>query len=77
MEKTNNKLFYMTLGVYIMLSIMVIVSSQLRISKFKEEVKSLKEENRVLKNEVQLREGEISYWGMKYDSICKTNIIIE
>ena len=32
----------------------------------------LKEENRILRNEVQLREGEITYWGMKYDSILVT-----
>ena len=30
---------------------------------------NLKEENRILKNEVQYREGEISYWGMKCDSL--------
>jgi predicted nuclease with TOPRIM domain len=34
------------------------------------ELKSLKHENKQLKNEVQLREDEISYWGMKYDSLA-------
>lgn len=75
MKVVNNIMFL--LGVYVMVSLLSIVSQLKTISNYKEEVKSLKEENRVLKNEVQLREGEISYWGMKYDSICKTNIIIE
>ena len=28
-------------------------------------------------NEIQLREDEIGYWGMKYDSIVNTNTVIE
>jgi hypothetical protein len=60
-----------------MVSVMSMVSSQLRISKYKQEIKTLNEENRVLMNEVQLREDEISYWGMKYDSVVNTNTIIE
>lgn len=37
------------------------------------ELKSIKHENKILKNEIQLREDEISYWGMKYDSIAYEN----
>jgi hypothetical protein len=60
-----------------MVSVMSMVSSQSVISKYKQEVKTLNEEKRVLMNEVQLRENEISYWGMKYDSIVNTNTVIE
>ena len=72
MKEVSNIMFL--LGVYVIGIVLILLKT---ISNYKEEVKSLKEENRVLKNEVQLREDEISYWGMKYDSICKTNIIIE
>ena len=33
------------------------------------QVKDLKEENKILLDELQLKEGEISYWGRKYDSL--------
>jgi len=39
-------------------------------NKMNHELKSVKHENKQLKNEVQLREDEISYWGMKYDSLA-------
>ena len=39
------------------------------IKTYENENKVLKEENKNLKNEIQLREDEISYWGMKYDSL--------
>jgi len=60
-----------------MVSVMSMVSSQSVISKYKQEVKTLNEEKRVLMNEIQLREDEIGYWGMKYDSSVKVNIISE
>lgn len=34
-------------------------------------VKELEEEREILINEVSWREGEISYWGRKYDSIVE------
>lgn len=39
-------------------------------NKMNHELKSVKHENKQLKNEIQLREDEISYWGMKYDSLA-------
>ena len=38
------------------------------------QVKLLKEENEILLDELQFKEGEISYWGRKYDELKnKTN----
>jgi predicted nuclease with TOPRIM domain len=34
-----------------------------------EQVKNLDDQVNILENELQLREDEVSYWGMKYDSI--------
>jgi hypothetical protein len=77
MKRIINVLIYFVFCVYLMVSVMSMVSSQSVISKYKQEVKTLNEEKRVLMNEVQLRENEISYWGMKYDSIVNTNTVIE
>ena len=77
MKRITNVLIYFVFCVYLMVSVMSMVSSQSVISKYKQEVKTLNEEKRVLMNEVQLRENEISYWGMKYDSIVNTNTVIE
>lgn len=32
-------------------------------------IKELEDENEILRDEIQLREGEISYWGRKYDDL--------
>lgn len=32
-------------------------------------IKELEEENDILRDEIQLREGEISYWGRKYEDL--------
>ena len=77
MKRITNVLIYFVFCVYLMISVMSMVSSQSVISKYKQEIKTLNEEKRVLMNEVQLRENEISYWGMKYDSIVNTNTVIE
>jgi len=77
MERITNVLIYFVFCVYLMISVMSMVSSQSVISKYKQEVKTLNEEKRVLMNEIQLREDEIGYWGMKYDSIVNTNTVIE
>ncbi len=57
----------------IMLIMIVLIYSTLIFllyNKMNHELKSVKHENKQLKNEVQLREDEISYWGMKYDSLA-------
>ena len=56
----------------IMLIMIVLIYSTLIFllyNKMNHELKSVKHENKQLKNEIQLREDEISYWGMKYDSL--------
>ena len=56
----------------IMLIMIVLIYSTLIFllyNKMNHELKSIKQENKILKNEIQLREDEISYWGMKYDSL--------
>ena len=56
----------------IMLIMIVLIYSKLIFllyNKMNHELKSIKQENKILKNEIQLREDEISYWGMKYDSL--------
>jgi len=57
----------------IMLIMIVLIYSTLIFllyNKMSHELKSVKHENKQLKNEIQLREDEISYWGMKYDSLA-------
>jgi hypothetical protein len=57
----------------IMLIMIVLIYSTLIFllyNKMNHELKSVKHENKQLKNEIQLREDEISYWGMKYDSLA-------
>jgi hypothetical protein len=44
------------------------------IKTYENENKVLKEENKNLRNEIQLREDEISYWGMKYDSLVVSDV---
>jgi hypothetical protein len=41
---------------------------------YENENKELKEENKNLKNELQLSEDEVSYWGMKYDSLVVSDV---
>lgn len=60
----------------IMLIVIVLIYSTLIFllyNKMSHELKSVKQENKILKNEIQLREDEISYWGMKYDSLAYEN----
>ena len=57
----------------IMLIMIVLIYSTLIFllyNKMNHELKSIKQENKILKNEIQLREDEILYWGMKYDSLA-------
>lgn len=48
------------------------LNSDIKIYENKNKV--LKEENKNLRNEIQLREDEISYWGMKYDSLVVSDV---
>lgn len=75
-NETIYKLVIITLTFYVIFSgyvnynyIKKNKSLKLENEKLINQIKKLDEENNVLENEIQLREDEITYWGMKYDSI--------
>ena len=67
--KKENQIFSIMPIMLIMIVLIYSTLIFLLYNKMSHELKSLKHENKQLKNEVQLREDEISYWGMKYDSL--------
>jgi cell division protein FtsL len=83
MEKKDvvSALFISTLVVVLVISFIALLnernlikfgelqSSQRTIDSLKFENEKLKEQIKVLDNDMQLREDEITFWGMKYDSV--------
>ena len=68
--KKENQVFQVMPLILIMIVLIYSTLIFLLYSKMSHELKTVKQENKILKNEVQLREDEITYWGMKYDSIA-------
>ena len=68
--KRENQVFSIMPIILIMIVLIYSTLIFLLYNKMNHELKSVKHENKQLKNEVQLREDEISYWGMKYDSLA-------
>jgi hypothetical protein len=75
-NETIYKLVIITLALYVFLSgffsykfVKQIKSLKSENEKLSSQVDKLENENEVLDNELQLREDEVAYWGMKYDSI--------
>jgi len=68
--KRENQVFSIMPIILIMIVLIYSTLIFLLYNKMNHELKNLKHENKQLKNEVQLREDEISYWGMKYDSLA-------
>ena len=67
--KRENQVFNIMPIILIMMVLIYSTLIFLLYSKMSHELKDVKHENKQLKNEIQLREDEISYWGMKYDSL--------
>ncbi len=73
---TLYKLIIATLVTYLIVSIIFsygfhrkISSLELKNDSLNVELINLRESNKILEDELQFREDEITYWGMKYDSV--------